>query len=275
VEYLDDTNVFMPVISPDGRYVAYCTNNEGQSGPSKIYLRTLETPTSSPTALDSSPAYIPRWWVHPATGDTCIVFTNSALYNESATWLSTRTYRQKMQGGKPAGPVDLLAGDGSYHDGLSRDGDYLVTGFSRLLVKDLKSGNVRQLFTYPGNGKDSLGSTQVCNVSISPDTGADVQCLFLDFGCTKVSAITGSPYGIHQYLFVTKLTDTVTRTIKSPDGEQAWENSEWSNHPDFAIACVRNSAGKSHAIYLVNLQEGKHLEVLSGTELQHPALWIE
>ena len=273
-EYTDAKNVFMPVISPDGKYVAYCTNNEGQSGPCATMIRPVDV-HSMPVSLHADPAYIPRWWVHPVTRDTCIVYTNSATYNESVSWQSTGTFRQKVQAGIPVGSGEVLADDGSFHDGLSRDGTFLVTGFNRLLVKNLRSGSVRQLFTFPGNGKDSLGSTQVCNVSLSPDTGVDVRCLFLDFGCPGAITLTGSSYGIHQYLFISNLADSVVGYIKCPEQEQTWEYAEWSNHPDYAVACLRNNAGKSHAIALVNITDGTRLVVASGTELQHPALHLE
>ena len=82
-EYLDDRNVYLPTISPDGRYVAYCSNDVGQSGPSKITIRSLDSLGSPRVTLAPDTAYAPRWWVNPA-GDTCIVYTNSACDNGSS-----------------------------------------------------------------------------------------------------------------------------------------------------------------------------------------------
>ncbi|MGA2508487.1 MAG: formylglycine-generating enzyme family protein, partial [Chitinispirillaceae bacterium] len=152
LEYLDDRNVFLPTISPDGRYVAYCSNDVGQSGPSKITVRSLDSLGSPRATLAPDTAYAPQWWVNPA-GDTCIVYTNSACDNGTSAWPLTKTFSQKMSGGKPVvGPSEPheLISDGSYHGGISVDGQYAVTGYRRLMMKNLSANSTgQQLFVSP------------------------------------------------------------------------------------------------------------------------------
>jgi uncharacterized protein (TIGR02171 family) len=275
VEYLDDRNVFLPTISPDGRYVAYCSGNEGQSGPSKVTIRSLDSLGSPRVVLAADPAYVPQWWVNQ-TGDTCIVYTNSACDNGSVSWSSTKTFSQKISGGIPdvSGPKVLIP-DGSYHGGISLDGHYAVTGFTGLIMKDMVADNGwHQLFLSPHNGKDGNGSTQVCNVSISPDTVSGVRCLFLDFGCqNQISTVTHSSYGQHEYMFVSTMGDSVVNYMHCPSGEQQWDNPKWSNQPDYAIGCGRNSSGQANAIYAIDLDRKSFKQIVTGTELQQPCLF--
>jgi hypothetical protein len=275
LEFFDDKNVSQPTISPDGRYVAYCSGNEGQSGPSKITLRNLDSLGSPRVVLAADTAYVPRWWVNPATGDTCIVYTNSACDDGSSLWLLTQTFSQKISGGTPVSFPQVLVSNGSYHGGISMDGHYAVTGFTRLLMRNIVAGTGidTQMFVYPHNGKDGNGSTQVCNVSISPDTGNGIRCLFLDFGYQgKTSTITNCSYGIHEYVFVSTMSDSVVNYLHCPAGEQQWDNPKWSNQPEFAVGCGRNSANKSDAIYAIDLDKKSCKQLVTGTELEQPYL---
>jgi uncharacterized protein (TIGR02171 family) len=272
-EYLDDRNVHHPTISPDGRYVAYCSRNEGQSVESKVSVRSLDSLHSPIEQLASDMAYIPRWWIKPGTGDTCIVYTNSAVENDNQLWHQTKTFYQRMSGGKRGGdPVELIS-DGSYHDGISVNGRYAVTGFKQLKRKDLIIGVDTQLFVSPENGKDREGSTQVCNVSMSPDMGGTVRCMFLDFGYPRTSGVTGSSYDVHEYLFVSDMGGVITDFIRCPAGEKSWDGVEWSNQPRFGVGCGRNSADQSHVVYAIDLEGKSSKQLVMGTELQQPYLW--
>ena len=73
-EFTDSRNVNVPEISPNGRYVAWCTNGEGLSGPSSIYIRYFDSLVSAPWKLSVDSGYIPRWWVDKTTGDTFLIY---------------------------------------------------------------------------------------------------------------------------------------------------------------------------------------------------------
>jgi uncharacterized protein (TIGR02171 family) len=274
-QYTDDTDVYAPTISPNGCYVAYCSRNEGLPGPAKITVRAIYFFSSIPQTLPADSAYIPRWWIDPVSRDTFIIFTNSSITNASPLWRSTKTLKQKMSGGVPVGPPSEIIAEGSYHDGISVNGHFAITANTRLMTKDLITGEERQIFQPPFNGKDASGSTQVCNASISPDTGAMVRCMFLDFGYPKISSITGSPYGIHQYIFIATLHDSITQCIRVPDNENSWDNPEWSNAPGFTVASTRSLSDQAHALYCIDIKKNRCERIAEGVELQQPYLWIE
>jgi uncharacterized protein (TIGR02171 family) len=273
-EYKDDKNVYWPSISPDGLFVAYCSNNVGLSGPSKITIRSLDSLGSPMVMLSADSAYIPRWWVNPSNGNAYIVYTNSAVMNSSDLWKSTKTYLQQISGGKPLGSPTVLITDGSYHDGLSEDQWYAVTGYDRLMVRNLQTGEEKQQFLSPDNGKDASGSTQVCNVSISPDTGSNVRYMFLDFGYPSTSSLTGCSYQLHQYIFLSSMSGGITKSIRFPANEASWDNPRWTNQQEFGVACGRNAADASHCIYMLDLSSGNYMPIIAGTELQQPNSWI-
>jgi uncharacterized protein (TIGR02171 family) len=273
-EYCDDARVYLPTFSPNGKYVAYCSANEGQGGPSKITIRSLDSLFSPKVQLAADTAYIPRWWVDRLRGDTCVIYTNSAVANSNPLWQSSKTFIQKISGGKPIGEPGIVTGQGGFHDGRSANGRYLLTAYDRLMVRDATTGEVRQLFVSSENGKDAGGSTQVCNASLSPDPGEDVRCLFLDFGSLATSTVTGTRYGIHEYLFISDMLGKIVGTIHRPEGEQSWDGTEWSNQPRFGVGCGRNAQNQSQAIYAVELAGSRSLPVVRGIELQQPSLWI-
>jgi uncharacterized protein (TIGR02171 family) len=273
-EYRDYKTVFAPVISPNGKFVAFCTSSVGFSGAATVYLRSLDSLGSPLVKIPTDSAYDPRFWVDPVSLDTFLIYTNSSIDNSSLSWTSSQTDMIKISGGRPVGAPTVLVANGSFHDGRSANGQYIVTGYTRLLMRDLKTGIDAFLFTYPNNGKDANGSTQVCNVSMSPDSSSNGTCLFLDFGCPSTSTLTGERYGVHEYLFTARFSGEVTSWRKCPAGEVAWDFPEWSNVAPLAIACGTNGADEAHAIYLIDLQNNTTLKILEGTDLEYPCLWV-
>ena len=274
-EAKDISDVYAPTISPNGKYVAFCTRNDiGSTGPSMSYVRNLDSLSAPPIRLAPDRAFIPRWWVDPVSKDTFLIYTNSAIDNSSAIWPGTQTLMVKMAGPKSVGDPQALAVSGSYHDGRSSTGQYIVTGYRQLIMRDLVGQKDVQLFTYPNNGKGVNGSTQVCNASISPDSAYDGRCLFEDFGASTGSTLVGSAYGIHEYLFMAEFSGKVDAWYKCPDGESAWDFPEWSNRGQFAIACGVSGSDESHAVYVVDLSGTRYAKLVEGQVLEHPFLWV-
>ena len=155
--------------------------------------------------MSISKGFVPRWWINRNTGDTCLIFTNSAISDADASWPSTETFMVKISGGQQAGqPIELVS-NGSFHDGLSYNGQYIVTGFTSLLMKDLQANTVKQLFLPPFNGKDSTGSTQACNASICPDSAHPDRCMFLRFRKRQTKHIDGRAIWDSSIYFYRKL----------------------------------------------------------------------
>jgi uncharacterized protein (TIGR02171 family) len=275
-QYFDIKNVFVPTISPDGKYVAFCNRGEGLDGPATVSIRSLDSIGSAPWKLNADSAYVPRWWIDKTTNDTFLIYTNSAIDDKSAIWQSTKTFLQKISGGRPLGSPQVLVDKGSFHDGLSSNHQFIVTGFTQCIMRDFLYDEQHQLFLSPYNGKDALGSTQVCNVSISPDPAYPDRCLFLDFGSqNQISTLTQSAYGTHQCLFISEYSGKTLAWYKCPATEASWDFPEWSNKSRFAIACVRNGSDDAHAVYAINLETSASFQILEGTELNHPYLWLD
>jgi hypothetical protein len=159
---------------------------------------------------------------------------------------------------------------------MSAGGGYMVTGFTKLIMRDMAAAQDRQIFLSPRNGKAPSGSAQVCNASICPDSLHSDRCLFIDFGCQApmVSTLTGSSYGIHEYLFIGEYSGAVLSWYRHPDNEASWDYPEWSNAGAFAVSCARNNRDEAHAIYFVNLNDSSYCKAVEGTELAHPFLWV-
>jgi Uncharacterized conserved protein len=275
VHSFDDVkNVNVPAISPNGKYVAYSTrNDDGFSGAANAYVRSLDSLSSAPVKVPCDSAYAPRWWVDPAVKDTYLIFTNSSIDNTSGIWPSTQTYMIKIAGKIPVGSPQVLTADGGFHDGRSNNGQFIVTSFKNLVMRDLVNHSDRKLFVYPYNGKNAGDASQVCNASITPDTANFDRCLFLDFGATQ-STLVGSGYGIHEYIFMAEYYGKVLSWYKCPSEEQSWDYPEWSSSPKFAVACGTNAAGDPHVVYLLDLETSVSTKLAQGVLLANPFLWI-
>jgi uncharacterized protein (TIGR02171 family) len=273
-EFGDETSVFTPTISPNGNWVAFATAGEGMSGASSVYVRHLDPQGSRLAKVLDRPAFIPRWWVEPTTKDTFLVFSTSSVDNQSGQWAGSATEMQQIVDGSARGLPAMLS-TGSFHDGRSTDGKYLLTGYTRFLVKDLTDNTIQTLFTSPNNGKKIGDTSQVCNVSISPDMTNPKEALFLDFGSYGVkSTLTNDIYNLHAYIFRINFSNQVMQWYRPPNGFEAWDHPEWSNQYDYAIANVQNSQGTHPSIFCINLKDSAYLEIVQGVDLWHPGLWI-
>ncbi len=273
VQFLDSTNVYVPSISPDGNYAAYATRNDGASSGSSIHVRPLSPVNSFPVKLPDEPAFSPRWWVEPSSKDTFILYTNSAVVNSDPSWPGTMTKMQRIAGGIASGPPQVIEPEGGYHDGRSKDGSYLASGFDLLRMKNLLTFERRVLFTGPQNGKAAGDTSQVCNVSTSPGSQDPAEVMFLDFGYSGESTVTGRRYGVHEFLFICNFNNVSRKWFAAPDGF-VWSDPEWSNHPEFAAAGLEAPNGSHVSIGVLNLKQDIFSELLRGSDLLFPALWV-
>jgi uncharacterized protein (TIGR02171 family) len=270
-QFEDSEAVFYPAISPDGRWVAYCNRIVGFGGKSSLFLRSLDPKHPALVKLPAESGFGPHWWINPATGDTCVVYSNSGMVNEfAAAWEATQTYVQTIRSGAAAEPATILVDRGGYHDGISTDGRYLATGYTRLRLLDRREKSGRILFTGPLNGKPPGDTSQVCNVSMAPDSSGNT--LFLDFGSNAVSKLTGTAYGTHEYAFISSPSGQILRWIRSPEDEP-WEDLKWSNHPDFAVSGTTRGNSRPF-VYLLDLKDSSYQPVLKGSDIEQANLWV-
>ncbi|HEX2956871.1 MAG TPA: hypothetical protein VHO70_08560, partial [Chitinispirillaceae bacterium] len=271
-----DSNVFCPVISPDGNYVAYSSGGEGYSGVCSLTVRSLKAGFND-SALMRMPGTIPRWWVSPVEKDTFIIYTTGASRNKEPAWHSEKTMRIKMQGGKAAGPAEIVWAHGSYHGGMSADGRFIATGYEVTKLVDMQVNDTNIFYFWPPySGRDD--TTQTCNVSMSPSMSEPGEVMLLDFGYPRVSTVTGKSYGFHSVIFVcnTNMLNSkhVSKWFEVPSDYSQWDYPEWSNHSDFAASLAIAFSGPD-VIHAIDCKNKTYQKLISGTKLRDVYLWID
>lgn len=256
-EIEDSLDVHHPEISPNGKYVAFCTGLEGVSEMSELYVRDLNATGSNLVKLEVESAAIPRWRVLES-GDTVIVYVTDAGSNkEESAFKSASTWQVPFANGKFGKPQKLF--DGAYHGGISADNALAVTGAKLLRARV--------------SGRDTVwyGGEQACNASLAKDRSK--RTLFLDFGGKTGREYAGVNYGTHERLLVVDSVGNLVQTLAAPAG-YSFDHSEWVSNGNFAVATLTNANGAHTKIVLVNLTDGSLVELVEGDELWHPTLWI-
>lgn len=256
-EIEDSLDVHHPEISPDGKYVAFCTGLEGVSEMSELYVRDLNATGANLVKLEVESAAIPRWRVLES-GDTVIVYVTDAGSNkEESAFKSASTWQVPFANGKFGKPQKLF--DGAYHGGISADNALAVTGAKLLRARV--------------SGRDTVwyGGEQACNASLAKDRSK--RTLFLDFGGKTGREYAGVNYGTHERLLVVDSVGNLVQTLAAPAG-YSFDHSEWVSNGNFAVATLTNANGAHTKIVLVNLTDGSLVELVEGDELWHPTLWI-
>lgn len=256
VEIKDTIEAYHPVISPDGKKVAFCTGMEGVSGKSSLYVRDLNAAGSNLVKLDVESAAIPRWKI--LDGDTSIVYVSDAGNNkDSQTFLSQSTWKVSFSKGKFGTPKKLY--DGAYHGGVSDDEMFAVTG-------------ARLLRAYV-DGKDSIwyNEEQACNASLSKD--GVKKTLFLDFASATGKEFVGTSYGVHERIFIADSLGHLIQSLSSPSN-YAFDHTEWVSD-NLIAATLTNVNGAHEKIVLVNVSDSSVTDIVSGEELWHPDFWYK
>lgn len=263
VELSGTNGAYHPDISPDGKFVAYCTGVEGISGKSSVYVRALRANADSiPVKLDVESAVIPRWRVL-ANGDTAIVYVSDAGNNkESSDFLAMSTWQVVFKDGEFGNPEKLF--DGAYHGGISADGTLSVTGSKSLRARIADASTARDTVWY--------GGEQACNASLSKDSSK--RTLFLDFGGENGQKFVGKKYNTHERLLIADSAGNLVQSVAAPAG-YTFDHSEWvgSSFSDIAVVTLADMNGAHGKIAVVSLKDSSVVEIAEGEELWHPALW--
>ena len=267
-EIAKDINAYHPEISPDGKWVAYCTGLEGISGKSVIYVQSLEG-SNSPIKLDVEKAAIPRWRVLDS-GDTVIIYVSEAGNNkDDATFKSASTWQVSFASGKFGTPQKLF--DGAYHGGISEDNTLSVTGARLLRARIAKQGS-----TLTQNAQDVVwyDSAQACNASLAQD--GTKRTAFLDFGGKPGKKFVGKDYATHERILIADSTGKLIQSIKVPSG-YTFDHTEWATDGENSIivATLANINGVHSKIVIVNPTDSSVTELAEGEELWHPNLWVK
>lgn len=267
IEIEDTINAHHPVISPDGKSVAFCTGLEGIDGPSNLYVRDLNPEGSNLVKLDVPAAAIPRWRV-TAEGDTTIVYVDNAGNNKDNTeFFKKSTWQVTFSNHKFGTPQKIL--NGAYHESVSKDQKLALSGGRILRVHITPKDSALSA------GRDSVwyNGEQACNASLSQDRANRV--LFLDFGGKTGRKFLDTTYGTHEALLVTNAMGSLYKGFLSPKG-MTYDHTEWaSERSDIATFTFANNNGAHTLIAAQNTNNGFRLELVKGTELWHPYLWTE
>ena len=244
---------FHPDISPDGKWLAFCTGVEGIAGQSDVYVKPLDVDTASVIKLDVKSAAIPRWRVLP-DGDTVIVYVTDAGNNkENAAFAQKSTWQVPFAGGKFGKPKKLF--DGAYHGGVVED--FAVTGSSLLRARIGSEDTVW------------YGGEQACNASMAKD--GSKRTLFLDFGGETGHDFVGENYRTHERIFIADSTGKLVHSIAAPEG-YTFDHSEWAGGG--IVATLANANGAHVKAVYINLADSSLLTLAEGDEVWHPCLWM-
>ncbi len=277
----------LPAWSPDGNYLTYETGLEGAtvnngSVVSRVYIQAL-----SGARIDGPgyPATNPRFWTDGV--DTALVWCSSG---DDYGWNDTgKTYWQQFSGGQLIGSPRILAA-GSYNAGLSQDSNWLAGGSPRAVLLNRGTGQKIFLHVYPGSPSPLPDSVQVCNMSISPDPAQPARALFEDFGVFDApgypNLVAPKLYAQHQILLIGDATSTlpghIVDFIDTPPAELAlgktWDDPEWSNRPDYAVASTRGLDANGNPVqpdlYLIKISTRETLKLASGAGFYMPIAWL-
>lgn len=259
-EVQDTMEVYHPEVSPDGKYVAFCTMPEGVSGKSSLYVRELSASNSVAVKLDVASAAIPRWTVLES-GDTAIVYvTDAGLNSDVSAWKSQSTWNVVFKNGSFEKPRKLF--DGTFNGGVSQDKSLAISGGSLLRSKMTRDGSVKDSVWYNGE--------QACNASLSRD--GEKRTLFLDFG--RKAEDGKKLYGSHERILVVDSVGKLVQSVPSVKGN-SFDHTEWVGAENLAVATLVNANRAHHEIVLVNMEDSSVVELFSGEELWHPNLWVK
>lgn len=268
-EIQDDLDVYHPDISPDGKWVAFCTGVESLDGSSSLYVRRLDSTGSKLVRLNVESAAIPRWSVD-ANGDTVVTYVTSAKNNkETEEWKKTSTWQVSFANGSFGTPKKLF--DGSYHGGIGENATLAVSGSTLLRARKAKS----QSTVFESDAIDDVwyNGEQACNVSLVRDS--TLRTAFLDFAGKTGKEFVGKSYAVHQRILIADKDGQLIQSIAAPDG-YTFDHTEWASDGKISniVATLVNADGAHEKIVLVDVKNSRVINLVQGEELWHPCLWI-
>ncbi len=272
-----------PIISPEGTFVAYyLTAGADVRG---AYIHRLNS--DAEPVLISENGTEPHWWVDSA-GKTYVIFSNQ-LISTSLDKGHYFTFRQQVSlegNGSLIGVADTIA-PYPMNGGLSADGRFLCTGYTQAAFYDLSTGTLIKVNE----------GVQVCNPSICPDPLHPDRMLFLNFygvqnfaentfaGLPDYPADKDGNLPLHAVCFIVDAGNRVCDYIPIGAAGKAyreWQDPEWSNDPDFAVALAVIDEGNADAAIIKNIGDGnRRKDILIITTGKYklnynstPYLWI-
>ncbi len=269
------------IASPDGSYIVYTLSEH-------IYVRTLMANSPGGDRRSICDGTMPKWWIHPQTGDTYIIFSRQSD--------NTGIYCQKLNAnyeadGSPTKFFDNEMGGG----GRSADGRFLAAHGWRYMweidpatATSGATASTAVVFIHQEVGN--------CYGSMSPSKNATDHhygCIMHSVGGHEAIGVwkfdpAGKPVRYFDHLGSDAVADSSEplRWVEIPDDGDltgfAWITCAWSTHEDYATAIghmLRTLSENFFNLDLVNLHEEEVHHVLhmsqSSTTLNNAFLWVE
>ncbi len=259
-EYDSDIDVYHPVISPDGNWVAFGTSPEPIGGRLfQVYLQRLDD--SGLRIFLNGEAAIPRFRVLPS-GDTVLVYVSTSYINDDdSEWKTQATFEVSFQNGKLSAPQKIFTG--AYNGGVSEDLRLAVTGSHYLRVHSNLSDIEKDTVWYD--------SAQVCNVSLSTD--GSLRTLFLDMGSKRGQEFSKEDYLPHHRILIADSLGDLIESIPSPE-PYSFDHPEWVYGSEHLVS-VMVTSDVHEKVSLLDVRDSSVHPILSGGDLWHPDIWIK
>jgi hypothetical protein len=175
--------------------------------------------------------------------------------------------------------------------GLSKNGQFLCTGYHRAAFYDIKNSRLTLINSSPAVSK-------VCNPSICPDSSRPDWMMFLNFSgpqnlINPFSHASDYPafdslgsLPMHEVIFIVDAANTVKDFIplKIMKGSYLqWQDPEWSNNPRFLAALALINESQAELVMIKNIGDGNKtkdrmiLTIGAGklNDTSTPFVWIE
>jgi hypothetical protein len=264
------TYAYFPVISSDGKWVAYQTGIEAE-GPStnpvsgKVWLRELLDLGMESKIADTG--YVPRFVQNTPADTPAIVYSTSVACPQQICYSTGQTVKRKIVNKTPL-PAEAVFAGGSYYGGLSWDNRYLITGWPggpNGFMLDLQNSAAGPHAVHSmrvkktGTGIDTFVSIGTCNISRSASRIFTNTMLYYDFGSLALTTakcyhpLLGT-WKEHTKLFISRYDAEDLKVFDMPAdrklvstadaaglGEavgKEWYFPEWSNHPYYGVASL-------------------------------------
>lgn len=259
-EYDSDIDVYHPVISPDGKWVAFGTSPESVGRrPFQVYLQRLDD--SGRRIPVEGDAAIPRFRVLPS-GDTVLVYVStSGIYYNASEWKKQSTSEVLFRNGSLSAPQKIFSG--AYNGGISDDLRLAVTGAHYLRVHSSLFGIEKDTVWYD--------SAQVCNVSLSTD--GSLRTLFLDMGWERGQEFSNADYLPHHRILIADSLGNLIGSLPSPE-PYSFDHPEWVYGSEHLIS-VMVTSDVHEKVSLLDVRDSSVHPILSGGDLWHPDIWIK
>jgi hypothetical protein len=263
-----------PLFSPDGALVTYFLRSGAAA---QVPYVQMADGKSAAVALAEN-GTDPHFW-QDSSGALFIIYSDKFMVqiNEIPAITGFATYRQKIDPvtGVIMGSRTVLV-DKPFNGGLSRNGRYLCTGYADGAIFDLAEQKLSRVNS----------GMQICNPSITPDTAQQDAMLFLPFsGAQQLSYAPGltalGSIAMHEYLIIVNKSNTVQWYIKHPADHVEWQDPDWTNLQNFAVALAKISSDDSdmrHDCYLIRRSDNALLKLTDGDfkldNTATPTFWI-